>query len=208
MAPHFSSFFWLSKNNAAIYRGCTIQPSTNCRRNARVTVFEIRIVVENTNHPQKLTYLYQKLKIIAISRWLERQKAEGPPALRLRRASSEQQTEGGRRKAPGKESKQKRITSKHPYSPIFRTSMSSISPFLPRASISFVNPDREKSPRRRLSLGPSDEMRDAFLRISFRMSIPTGLFDHLHSAAKTGSSPATATRSISAFPFHHRPARS
>ncbi len=106
----------------------------------------------------------------------------------------------------GKESKRKRITSKHPYNPVFRTSMSSISPFLPRASICFVNPDREKSPRGKLSLRPSDEIRDVFLRSSFKISIPTGLFDHLHSAAKTGSSPATATRSISSFPFHHRPA--
>jgi hypothetical protein len=57
---------------------------------------------------------------MAISRWLERQKAEGsnqsavsPPMLKARRASSKQLTDGGRRKAAGKESKQKRITSKH-----------------------------------------------------------------------------------------------
>jgi hypothetical protein len=94
------------------------------------------------------------------------------------------------------------------YSPILRISMSSTSPVLPRPSTSFVNPDREKSPRRMLSPGASAERKDAFLRSSFRMSIPTGFFDHLHSAAKTRLSPATATRSISSFPFHHRPARS
>jgi hypothetical protein len=67
-----------------------------------------------------LTYLYQKFNFIAIFRGFEKQKAEGsnqsavsPPMLKARRASSKQLTDGGRRKAAGKESKQKRITSKH-----------------------------------------------------------------------------------------------
>jgi hypothetical protein len=43
--------------------------------------------------PRKLTYLYQKFNFIAISRWLERQKAEG----------SRQKAEGRKQKAVKKE---------------------------------------------------------------------------------------------------------
>jgi len=54
--------------------------------------------------------------------------------------------------------------------------MSSISPFLPRASISFVNPDREKSPRQKSPLCPTGEIRVAFLRPSFRGNLGDGCY--------------------------------
>jgi len=65
------------------------------------------------NHPEGLTYLYQKLNIIAISRWsrVRRQKAESSKQqageAKYKAVSSDQNGEGNRQKAQARQKKKK-----------------------------------------------------------------------------------------------------
>jgi len=68
-------------------------------------------ILKNAEHPRKLTYLYQKLNFMAISGWVGRQTAEGPPMLKLRRVSSKparrRQTKSTTKREQTKKSTQK-----------------------------------------------------------------------------------------------------
>jgi len=53
----------------------------------KIPILVLKSFSVSTTH-RNLTSLYQKFNFIAISRWFERQKAEGPPTLKLRRVNS------------------------------------------------------------------------------------------------------------------------